>query len=120
MGEALFTRLFVETDLPAYVLLRRVAQRLGGTVELNTVTAGPLEVDIRENRELRSPGQAVAPEDGFLYFSLTAEVESETMALDAYLSNVAAVMLSLHEVGAKVVAACDWEDLLPGGGKLGV
>ena len=119
MSEELYTRIFVDTQRMHSAVLRTVAEVLGGQVDGWTVRAGDVEVDVRKNSDALAEPSA-AGEDAFLHFPLTAEVVTQTLSLEAYLSRVAAIMERLHQDGAKVVAACDWEEQLPGGGKLGV
>ena len=116
--EELYTKLFVEIECEHADLIRAVASACSGQVEQWTVTSGPCEIDVRPN-ESRGVGHSSGPADGFLDFPFTVEVVDEALEnRTRYLSFVARMMIALHQLGATVVAACEFEDELPGGGTL--
>lgn len=111
------TKLYVQSGRSDRDLLRAVAAALGGRVAPWTVASRASTVEIRPNDEF-SPN-ASGP-DAFLHYPYTADVwtDDARVSLADYLQTVGTVMRSLAASGAKVVAACPWEDRLPGGGKL--
>lgn len=119
--EELYTRLFVSSDRSHQDLLALVAEACAGKIEQGwTVVSGHYEVDVRPNDEGTEEARRAHPGD-FLYFPFTAEVVTGEEANDvvAYIRFVGLLMNKLHAHGMRVVASCDWEDDLPGGGRLG-
>ncbi len=112
MDADLYTKLFVNMNTTHDVLLQRVATILNGRIDLWTVEADSLAADVRPNEE------AECNATDFIHYPYTVEVISQGLELEEYLGRVGAVMNALHTEGAAVVAACDWEDLLPGRGSL--
>lgn len=116
----LFAKFYVDTTLDHGRLLAAVARILGGEVSRFTVESPVVEADVRPNDDHRSPQRASAPDD-FVYFPFTLDVEPAGGGtdLDAFLAAISAIMVGLAEADMRVVVACDWEDRLPGGGRLG-
>lgn len=118
----LYTKLFVQSQVSHEELLSLVARTCGGNVEAGwTVVAGDYEMDVRPNEDSTEAARHEHPGD-FIYFRYTVEVvtESDSDAPAAYLGFVSSLMQKLHSEGMQVVAACDWEGDLPGGGRLGI
>jgi hypothetical protein len=118
----LYTKLFVESEVSHRELLSFVASACGGKVEAPwTVVAGAFEMDVRPNNDSTEVMRRSHPGE-FIYFPYTVEVvgEGEPDSPLAYLSFVGSLMQRLHAAGMQVVAACDWESDLPGGGRLGL
>jgi hypothetical protein len=112
MGADFYTRLFVKMATTHDILLQRVAAILNGQIDIWTVEADGLVADVRPNED--AEGDAT----DFIHYPYTVEVATQSLELEDYLSRVGAVMNALHAEGAAVVAACDWEDVLPGRGSL--
>jgi hypothetical protein len=112
----LYTKLFVHTSSTHDELLRQVATILNGRIEMWSVEAAGLVADARPNNEALAPD--AQPYSYFVHYPFTVEVYSLQLELDEYLRRVGELMSSLDANGAAVVAACDWEELLPGGGAL--
>jgi hypothetical protein len=117
MPHEFYTRLFVDTRMSHDELLSSVASLLGGSVRRWTAAASSVEADVRPNPDADATKLRSNPKD-FIAFPFTIEVVTEQAAFEEYLANVATLMNGLHTGGASVVAACDWEDELPGGGAL--
>lgn len=119
--EELYTKLFVSSERSYGDLLAFVADACGGKVEGGTVVFGVYEMDVRPNDEGTEGARRSHPGD-FLYFPFTVEVvtEGDPDKAVSYVDFVGSLMNKLHVEGMKVVAACDWESDLPGGGRLGV
>ena len=84
---------------------------------MTTIETSSIEVDVLHNEY----ASKVAESGDFISYAYTVEVVSvEDMPLNTYIDLTSNVMNHLHKNNAKVVAACDWEDQLPGAGKLGV
>lgn len=118
----LYTKLFVRSERAHPDLLALVADACDGKVEEGwTVVAGEYEIDVRPNDDATGEAQREHPGD-FLYFPYTVEVVTDVNACETadYIDFVGSLMNRLHSEGMQVVAACDWENELPGGGRLGV
>jgi len=102
-------------------VVANVSAAVAGRIEVGTVVGAGCEIDARSNDDY-SPEVLQRDPTDFVYFPYTVEIEaaSEGMGLKRYLGVVATVMEALAGSGMRVVAACDWEDRLPGGGRLGV
>jgi hypothetical protein len=111
------TKLYVQSRRSERDLLGAVAAALGGRLEPWTVISRASTVEIRSNDEFSA--SASGP-DAFLYYPYTADVwtDDTRISLADYLQTVGTVMRSLATSGATVVAACPWEDRLPGRGRL--
>jgi hypothetical protein len=112
-----YTRLFVNIAMPEGMLLGRVAEILDGRIERRSVAATGVAADIRANEDASAADVERDPAD-FLHYPYTVELVAEGLDLEAYLERVAEVMRALRADGGDVVAACDWEDRLPGKGTL--
>ena len=121
MGE-LYTKLFVSFERSHQDFLASVAKACAGKVEERwTVVSGDYEMDVRPNDEGTEEARRTHP-GGFLYFPFTIEVVTgrNPGEVASYVGFVGSLMAKLHAEGMEVVASCDWEDGLPGGGHLGV
>ena len=114
-----YTILYVDSTSTLEKLFNEVAYAVEGTIRRGTVFSKCVEVDVRVNEYFeqriidRDPGD-------FIHYAYTVEVEAnEGVSLDYYLEAVSSLMRCLHAKDVNVVAACDWEDKLPGSGKLG-
>lgn len=108
--------LFVDADYSFDDLCVWVAAAVEGTTERWTVTAPPLILDIEHNEYRRTGAR-----DEFLRFPYVIAIqpiEMVELSLEEYLDRVGLLMEALAAGGMRVVAACDWEDQLPGGGRL--
>jgi len=117
----LYTRLFVDGRSPLAGVLATVTASVSGRVESGTVFGAGCALDARTNDDYSSQALQRDPAD-FVYFPYTVEIEAagERMSLKQYLGVVGTVMQALAGAGMRVVAACDWEDRLPGRGRLGL
>jgi hypothetical protein len=113
----LYTKLYVEIYNTLEELLQMVADVLVGNIDMTTIETNLIEVDVIHN-EFASK---VTEPDDFISYAYTVEVVNVVeMPLNVYIDLTSDIMNHLNENNAKVVAACDWEDQLPGGGKLGL
>ncbi len=117
----LYTELFVNAPSDLGTLVSKVASAVSGTVDLDTVTGMACEMDVRKSDDYSPEMLARDPSD-FIYFPYTVEIEPvrSDLDLERYLAVVGSVMESLARTGMQVVAACDWENRLPGRGRLGL
>jgi hypothetical protein len=116
--EDLFAMLYVDTSLDHRSLLESVARFLDGEVADWTVESQAIEADVRPNDDYRSPERASSLND-FVYFPYTVDVESVgSTGLEAFLGAISKIMFGLAGSRMRVVVACEWEDRLPGGGRL--
>jgi hypothetical protein len=117
MPDELYTRLFVDANGTTERLLETVVSLIGGRVKRQTVQAEPVEADVRPNVDANPVKLRNNPRD-FIAFPFTIEVVGNGTELEDYLGIVARLMTGLHSGGSSVVAACDWENQLPGNGAL--
>lgn len=112
-----YTKLFVDIDITLEALLQMVADILAGNIDMRTIETNSVEVDVFQNEyALKATNSS-----DFIFYAYTVEVVNvEEMPLNVYIDLTSRVMNHLHKNSARVVAACDWEDQLPGGGKLGL
>ncbi|MBL4635469.1 MAG: hypothetical protein JKY56_16530 [Kofleriaceae bacterium] len=83
------------------------------------MVANRVEVDVSSSKDFDTDVIARDPSE-FIYYPYTVDVESAPgLSLKSYLEQVSTVMIHLAGEGATVVASCDWEQHLPGSGRLG-
>ena len=120
MTQELYTKLFVNIEMTHDELLRFVARLFGGDIEMWTVVCRSLDFDVRPNDDVDIQVLDSAL-DEFIRFPFTIEVASTTdITLEDYLAAIARLMIEIETKSGSVVAACDWEDMLPGEGRLGL
>lgn len=116
----LFTKLFVRSERSHEELISFVADATHGVVKEGwTVISGDYEMDVRPNEDATGRARHERADD-FVYYPYTVEVvtEGDPDLPSVYLAFVASLMEALYADGMRVVAACDWECDLPGGGRL--
>lgn len=115
-----FAKAYIDGDVKHATILNLVADAVDGDVHGWTVEANGIEIDVRPNDDFRSKGRRSDPDD-FVYFPFTLDVEAvdAVVDLDGFLAVLSSLMQRLHSERMRVVAACDWESQLPGGGRLG-
>jgi hypothetical protein len=114
-----FCALYVDTPLDHRALLRAISGLTAGTEEMRTVSSADLEITVLEGDYPRSQ-LAEAPDD-FVRFPYVLEVNPGPALADdhdAYVTRLGALLLAMSALGLRVVAACDFEERLPGHGKL--
>jgi hypothetical protein len=117
--ERFYTRLYIDSKFHLPALVGAIARALGGRLEMSSVDTGVLSADFHTSDDYDRARVQHDPSD-FLRYPFSVEVEAiASVPLDRYLDEVALMMRELQALGANVAASCDWEDLLPGGGKLG-
>ena len=117
--ERAYAELYIRTDLDVMQVASAIAPAVNGTKTGAVVVAGGFEVEVRTNPNVNDRA-ADSSSDDFLFFPLMAEVEAlQPGAFDEdFVQGVAAAMLAVAATGASVVVACDFEDRLPGDGRL--
>ena len=116
---AFYTRLYVASDVPLSDLRLAVARAFDANIEMFTVSTDAASIDFYASDDSDPPSVERDP-GNFLRYPYCIEIDaSPTVTLERYLEIVASTMRQLHALGANVVASCDWEDRLPGSGKLG-
>lgn len=112
-----YVQLYVDVGLECTGLLSLVANIVGGRVSRFSVEAEGLEIEVGKNG--RRLGVLRNGPDAFLEYEYLVELERpELMEMTAFHALVARVMTGLHSRNASVVAACDFEEVLPGCGRL--
>ncbi|MBV7297296.1 hypothetical protein [Enterovibrio paralichthyis] len=114
--EEFYTKIFVDAKIELTDLIEHVREVVGGILSIDTVLTNSLELDVKRNDLGLSSSYSG---DEFLTYRYTVEVVSVIdIELGEYLEEVSKIMISLSELGFSVVAACDWEEQLPGRGRL--
>ena len=116
----LYAKLFVDTSADHAALLRVVRDCTNGVQDDWTIVSSSVEAEVRPNDDSRLPARDDSPDD-FVYFPFTIDIEpvNAGCGLDEFLKGISTIVVGLAQSGMRVVAACDWEDALPGGGRLG-
>ena len=110
-----YTKLFVDINISLKALVGLIANICDGQVDLTTVELEDFEIDIGQNEY----AEMINDITDFMSFKYTVEVvNKEDIKLEEYLLFISNLMLKINSQKAKVVAACDWEEMLPGKGKL--
>lgn len=107
----LYSKLFVGIECDHQALLKAITSICGGSLDGWTVVSPPYELDVRPN-----PFVHAKDIDGFLAFEYTVEVVlgGESCGDEReYIVFLTQLMTKLHKLGAKVVAASEFEDELP-------
>jgi hypothetical protein len=116
---AFFSRLYVASQSPLSELLGAVAHVLDGDEDMSTITTSVASTYFSTSDDYDCAAVQRDATD-FIRYPYSVEIEAApNVGLDRYLEEVALIMRTLHTLGSNVVASCDWEDLLPGSGKLG-
>ncbi|MBD1556271.1 hypothetical protein HC752_04915 [Vibrio sp. S9_S30] len=111
------TKIFVDANTELADLITRLSKLVDGTVSIDTVLTNALELDVKRND--LGPSASHNIDDGFLAYGFTVEiVNTVDMRFDLYLEAVGDIMMNLNERGHSVVASCDWEEKLPGCGRI--
>jgi hypothetical protein len=119
MSEEFYSKIFVKGDCTHAELLSLVAHALPGMIDDWTVVGNDCEVDVRPNEDYSPEALESAPTD-FVYFPYTVEVVSTCVECTDHVRTVSALMRAIHDRGMPVVTASDWENTLPGKGRLGI
>ena len=116
----LFAKAYVDGNIEHAALLQLVAGAVAGDADGWTVVAETAEIDVLANDDARSNRQEDNLDD-FVYFPYALDIEAAAtpVPLDDFIKIVSSVMIRLEKEGLRVVVACDWEERLPGGGRLG-
>lgn len=117
----MYTRIYVNGDADVLTVVDIIASATSGTIDWSTVIGMNCNIHVEQSDDFSPQALSVDPSD-FIHFPINVEVESinTDMTLAGYLSVVSTVMESLARSGMQVVAACEWEDQLPGGGRIGI
>jgi hypothetical protein len=111
--EDLYCKIYVNTDMSKKMFLDFIAQTINGSIELRTVCGPFFEVDVVNNPDAE-PLQASEQDDGFLYYPYYLDVEPlDNTKRESYIASISRLLRALWNIGAKAVAACDFEDELP-------
>lgn len=114
----LYARVFVKVAGTLQELFGIVTSFVPGVYGCLNVVAQPYTLDFSSN-PYRSNLENSSPDD-FLQYPYAIEVfaDGKAVSLEEYLGFVSRLMTTLYDKGMDVVVACDWEERLPGGGKL--
>jgi hypothetical protein len=117
--DAFFTRLYVSSSLPLADLVDVAESALSTDADGRSITTDVVDVSFGKGDDF-DPVVVSRDPTNFLRYPYSVEIEAmEGATLEQYLDVVALLMRELHKRGATIVASCDWEDDLPGSGRLG-
>ncbi|EDN67695.1 conserved hypothetical protein [Beggiatoa sp. PS] len=109
----LYCKVYVNTKMSQEMLLDFIANNFNGYIELRTVYSPFFEADVFKNEDA-DPLKAIFPDDGFLYYPYYLEIEPvDNIEQASYIAFIARLLSALWKMGAKAVAACDFEEELP-------
>lgn len=114
-----FSRLYVASPRPLSELVDAIARVLDASEHMCTITTPVASTDLLTNDDYDRAALEWDASD-YIRYPYSVDIESApNVGLYRYLDEVALIMRTLHSHGSNVVASCDWEELLPGAGKLG-
>jgi len=114
--DELYCQIYVDADVSSDELLEKVAQLVGGTVDIDTVCTANYEIDIKKNEDFKPKCRHEEP-DEFVYFRYYMDVDAlPGQQRPAQIALVSKLLESLWSWRFQAVAACDYEKELPKAG----
>lgn len=114
--DELYCQIYVDAEISGDELLEKVAQLVGGNVDIDTVCTDNYEIDIKKNEDFNPERRHEEP-DGFVYFRYYMDVDAlPGQRRSAQIALVTKLLESLWSWGFQAVAACDYEEELPKAG----
>jgi hypothetical protein len=108
----MYCQIFIDTDQSRDAILHSLAEWSGGDVRFRTVIADLFEADVSKNKEF-DEYRRHDKDDGFLFYPYYLDVEPKpNVAVAVYVDVIRRLVAFLKGRGMRVVAACDFEDLL--------
>jgi len=114
--------MFIDTDMEKSRMIDMVSNAVNGSVEYKTsyilINTDNIEFEFVENEDFEDSMRSDR-ENGFLCSRYYLDIEpKKDVDYDAYISILSELMITLRGLKYDVVAACDFEDLLPNNGRL--
>lgn len=118
----MYCQMFIDTDMEKSRMIDMVSNAVKGIVEYKTsyilINTDNIEFEFVENEDFEDSMRS-DKENGFLYSRYYLDIEpKKDIDPDAYISILSGLMITLRGLKCNVVAACDFEDLLPNNGHL--
>jgi hypothetical protein len=114
-----YCRLYVQSAASLEALQRLVVVAATGDVASPSQVLRDVLIDVRISDDYDVRGVERDPTH-FVYYRYSVDVQATAVTPVAdFLDLVSLLMRAIESEGANVVASCDWEDELPGSGKLG-
>jgi hypothetical protein len=106
--------MFVDIDVDRNTIIDLVYNFTNGNKSTHFIDCDWGSFDIRYNDEFSRSKIANGGETGFLYYRYIIDVErcEHSRDMEVYVNGLRGVIQALKRLGAKVVAACDFEDQL--------
>jgi adenylate cyclase class IV len=113
MSDENYCKLFVDINKPREFVVDIIQKSTNGNKIAHFIDCDWASFDVRDNDESSRWKAANSGEDGFLYFKYIIDSEkNEHTNIDSYIKHIHDLIQTLKNLGAKVVAACDFEDQL--------
>lgn len=110
-----YCKIFVSINQSKQELVCFITNQLTGTVERGTITVSYAEIDVRTNEDFVEQISENDP-DAFLHYRYYLDIEPGPLFnRDLYVQTIIKLLTTLRATGARVVAACDFEEELPKG-----
>lgn len=104
--------LYVDTERDPDWISRRIISIFSGQQRYRTLRTDLFEVDIERNDEVDSR-RAKDKDEGFLFYPIVLSFESHPgVTPEAFIDALQKIVSDLRLAGARVTAACDFEDML--------
>ncbi|MCG8362981.1 MAG: hypothetical protein MJA27_06560 [Pseudanabaenales cyanobacterium] len=114
MFDELYCKTYVKTELSKQELLDRIANIVDGQVNIRTIEAEIMAIDLVENEDYDA--EKLNETDGFIYYPFYLEIDpviKPSLSRQSYISGISHLLEGLWNELEDAVAACEFEDQLP-------
>lgn len=111
----MYCKLFLDTDMCRDELGKLLTEFIQGEKDRWIIHSAVLEIFVNDN-DFFDNARKEDNQEGFLYFPYFLDIEPRTEMEGVYIETIATLITRLWSHKIKAVAACDFEDLLPGKG----
>ncbi|WP_312117626.1 1,4-dihydroxy-6-naphthoate synthase [Brevibacillus reuszeri] len=111
----MYCKLFLYTDMSQSKLAHLVTQLVGGDQGRWSITSSVVVIFVNDN-DFFNRAKKEDIHDGFLYYRYFLDIEPQSEKDELYVETIANLITKLWNRDINAVAACDFEDLLPGKG----
>lgn len=112
MYDNLFCKVFIDTDIDYEELFMVVKDHVCGEKEaISYICTNWAEISVKKNKEYFLEKYLLSPDD-FLYWKYYLDVQPKNVEQKEYIKKISHLINDLRGYGAKVIAACDFENEL--------
>lgn len=111
----MYCKLFLDAEMSRDELGKLVTEFVEGEKDRCLIHSAVLEIFVNDN-DFFDNAKIENSDDGFLYFPYFLDIEPQMDMEGVYIETIATLITRLWNHNIKAVAACDFEDLLPGKG----